>query len=177
MLTRKSTDVGHVADYDGRVDDDCETDDCQNRDASVGDYPESTRINGTLVLEGRTLYTSTADVGLTFVREAPAVVIQNENGKTVESAYSSVSEAIGTLADADERETAPGLQFQGRIVAILNSQGVAEWVVIISDTDVKTGLDPDYDDDSDMDFNLLNQNYAGDKGAKVELANGGDRQA
>ena len=49
---------------------------------------------------------------------------------------------------------------------------MAEWVVIISDTDVKTGLDPDYDDDSDMDFNLLNKNYAGDKGAKVELANG-----
>ena len=171
-------DVGHVADYDGRVDDDCETDDCQNRDASVGDYPESTRINGTLVLEGRTLYTSTADVGLTFVREAPAVVIQNENGKTVESAYSSVSEAIGTLADADERETAPGLQFQGRIVAILNSQGVAEWVVIISDTDVETGLDPDYDDDNNMDITLSGSDTVDGQptaGAKVTLSEAADR--
>ena len=169
-------DVGHDGSWASDVDHDCfifsTANGCQHRGTNVGAYPGSDRIDGTLVLEGRTLYTSDDDVGLTFVREAPAVVIQNENGKTVESAYSSVSEAIGTLADADERETAPGLQFQGRIVAILNSQGVAEWVVIISDTDVKTGLDPDYDDDSDMDFNLLNKNYAGDKGAKVELANG-----
>ena len=103
----------------------------------------SSRINGTIVLEGRTLYTSygASDVGLALASDAKAVLIQNEgttnNLERKVSNCGSVSEAIGRLADADTLNA--GTQFKGRIVAVLNSAGVAQWVVIISDTPLIIG--------------------------------------
>ena len=105
--------------------------------------------NTTINLQTRTLYTTrmsgytqhTGDqdqpVGLAFVREAPAVVIQQENGKKVTNEYASVEEALGAMADANT--TVDGKQFRGRIVAVLNDLGVAEWVVFISSTPVTAG--------------------------------------
>ena len=92
--------------------------------------------DGKLMLTGRTLYSSTDDEGLTIASDAKAVVIQMENRKEVTDEYASVREAMSALGDPSDRD---GLQYKGRIVAILNDQGVAEWVVFCSDTDVKTG--------------------------------------
>ena len=96
-------------------------------------------IDGVMFLEGRTLYTNaTTDLGLTFTRDAKAVVIQDENNKThVEREYDSVSEAVASLADPNPNTDT--LEFKGRVTAILNEQGVAEWVVIHSDTKLTTG--------------------------------------
>ena len=106
-----------------------------------------TRIDGSIVLEGRTLYTTNAygtrDVGLALASDAKAVLIQYEGTSTnymdnrTVSNCGSVSEAIGRLADRDTNKT--GTQFKGRIVAVLNSAGVAQWVVIISDTPLIIG--------------------------------------
>ena len=97
----------------------------------------STTNNGTLTLAGRTLYSANNDQGLTFLRDAKAVVLQSENGKDVESEYGSVSAALAALADANEKTN--GLQYYGDIVAILDDRGVAEWVVFNSLTDLVTG--------------------------------------
>ena len=97
-----------------------------------------------LELEGRTLYSSSRDVGLTLVSDAKAVVIQDENNKTnVKTSYASVREAIAALGDPS---TAAGKQYVGDIIAVLNSQGVAEWVVFDSATPVNSGSDDGYVD-------------------------------
>ena len=97
-----------------------------------------------LRLEGRTLYTDTFDVGLTLTSDAKAVVIQDENNKKdVKTNYATVSEAVAALGDPS---TATGKQYVGRIIAVLNSQGVAEWVVFDSDTAIRTGSDTGYVD-------------------------------
>ena len=105
--------------------------------------------NTTITLQTRTLYTTRManavqhagdwgqTVGLTFVADAPAVVIQMQNNKKTTTEYASVSEALGAMADANT--TADGQQFRGRIVAVLNDLGVAEWVVFISATPVTAG--------------------------------------
>ena len=104
-----------------------------------------------LRLEGRTLYTDTFDVGLTLTSDAKAVVIQDENNKKdVKTNYTTVAEAVAALGDPS---TATGKQYVGRIIAVLNSQGVAEWVVFDSDTAIRTGSDNGYVDDSS---NILN---------------------
>ena len=126
-------DVGHVS-GSGYMDS-CTVGSCAQLSGS--------RINGTIVLEGRTLYTSygAGDVGLALASDAKAVLIQNEgttgNLERKVSNCGSVSEAIGRLADADTLNA--GTQFKGRIVAVLNSAGVAQWVVIISDTPLIIG--------------------------------------
>ena len=105
--------------------------------------------NTTITLQTRTLWTTkmtgatqhTGDqdqpVGLAFAKDAPAVVIQRENGKKVTNEYASVDEALGAMADANT--TVDGKQFRGRIVAVLNDLGVAEWVVFVSATPVVAG--------------------------------------
>ena len=105
--------------------------------------------NTTITLGVRTLYTTkmsgaathagdkSEPVGLTFVQNAPAFVIQQENGKKTSTEYASVAEALGAMADANT--TVNGQQFRGRIVAVLNDVGVAEWVAFISSTPVKAG--------------------------------------
>ena len=92
-----------------------------------------------LTLEGRTMYVGPRDEGLTFAREAKAVVIQVEDGKTVKSEYSSVEAAVAALAEPDGYENTPGQQYEGIIAAVLNSQGVAEWIVFHNDNDLETG--------------------------------------
>ena len=61
-----------------------------------------------------------------------------------------MAEAVAALGDPS---TATGKQYVGRIIAVLNSQGVAEWVVFDSDTAIRTGSDNGYVDDSS---NILN---------------------
>ena len=101
---------------------------------------------GTLRLQGRTMYVLDGqhDYGIDFIRDAKAVVRQPEgtvNDWSMKNrAYSSVQEAIDSLGDA-----VPGTQdtkeFKGIITAVLNSQGVAEWIVFYSDTPVETKTD------------------------------------
>ena len=97
-----------------------------------------------LYLEGRTLYyDATRDVGLTFASDAKAVVSQSVNGDRTETEYASVKEAYGVLSDA--KDTDDGiLHFDGHIAAVLDSKGVAQWVVFYDDHNVTTGTDPDY---------------------------------
>ena len=98
-----------------------------------------------LYLEGRTLHYDAkgTDVGLTFASDAKAVVSQVVNGDRTETEYASVKEAYGTLADA--KDTDDGiLHFTGHVAAVLDSNGVAQWVVFYDDTEVSTGTDPDY---------------------------------
>ncbi len=98
------------------------------------------KYNGeTLNLEGRTLQSSgRGDQGLTIISTSmPTVLRQVVNNETKTENYASLEQAIGALADANK--TTDGLQFKGRIVAVLNAQGVAEWVYMVSDTPVTTG--------------------------------------
>ena len=98
-----------------------------------------------LYLEGRTLHyeANGADIGLTFASDAKAVVIQEINDDWTETEFASVKEAYGTLADA--KDTDDGiLHFTGHVAAVLDSKGVAQWVVFYDDTEVSTGTDPDY---------------------------------
>ncbi|EGJ46020.1 hypothetical protein HMPREF0866_02174 [Ruminococcaceae bacterium D16] len=98
-----------------------------------------------LYLEGRTLHyeANGADIGLTFASDAKAVVIQEINDDWTETEFASVKEAYGTLADA--KDTDDGiLHFTGHVAAVLDSNGVAQWVVFYDDTEVSTGTDPDY---------------------------------
>ena len=85
-----------------------------------------------LFLTGRTLHTGDMSTGLTVTNDALAVLTQairtGDSKKDVE--YGSVQEAYDNLGDGS---AADGVQFKGRIVAVLNSQGVAEWVYIDSD--------------------------------------------
>ena len=98
-----------------------------------------TNYTGELYLQGRTLYVTPGqnDYALTFIRDAKAVVIQKENDKTVKTEFASVAEAIDRLADADQGKD--GLQYEGKIVAILNSDGVADWVLFVNKNGLETG--------------------------------------
>ena len=105
---------------------------------------DNTTSNEVIRLEGRTLYTDAFDAGLTLTSDAKAVVIQDENNETdVKTNFTTVAEAIAALGDPS---TANGKQYKGDIIAVLNSQGVAEWVVFDSATPVKTGQDGGYTD-------------------------------
>ena len=93
---------------------------------------------GYLNLQGRTLWVLNGqrDHGIDFIRDAKAVVIQPENEKIEIREYSSVQGAVDSLGDP-----IPGndvKEFYGIISAALNSQGVAEWVVFYSNTNVDT---------------------------------------
>ena len=63
-------------------------------------------------------------------------LIQEEDGEEVTYELNSMRTAISTMQDADDSKS--GFQFKGRIIAALNSQGVATWAVVISDTEIKT---------------------------------------
>ena len=92
-----------------------------------------------LTLQGRTLYvTSTrSDVGLGLASGAKAVTIQKENGSTKYTNFTDVSSAISHLADANVNQA--GLQYSGKVIAILNSNGTADWVVFVNNTELTTG--------------------------------------
>ena len=95
-----------------------------------------------LTLQGRTLYVTMdrSDYGLALTSDAKAVVIQKENGKdNVKTEFDSVSGAINYLADPND--TTDPLEYKGKIVAILDSNGAAQWVVFVSGTELTTGSD------------------------------------
>ena len=102
--------------------------------------------NGTtLYLDGRTLHLNNQwdQTGLFFASDAKAVVSQEVNGDRDEIAYASVREAYSTLSDANN-VTTDGLNFQGEIVAVLDANGVAQWVFFYDYTSVNSGNTPDY---------------------------------
>ena len=103
--------------------------------------------NTTLNLQGRTMYITEKreDVGLAIGKDAKAVVIQTENNKTeVKTEFASVNAAISHLADADINKS--GTQYAGNIFAALDSNGVAKWVVFVSDTALNTGNNGNFND-------------------------------
>ena len=136
-------DMGHVANnYSTPASDGHE---CNINDSTSYATEYTTRLDvENLHVEGRTLYlgnsgTTWRDYGLTLAStDTPVVVIQPVDGKEEKVEYSSVSSALASLADADGNYSDGKLGFKGRLVAALNSQGVAEWLVIISDTNVTT---------------------------------------
>ena len=87
-------------------------------------------------------------MGLALASDAKAVVIQDENGKSdVKTEFDTVSGAISYLADPDEDTAA--LEYVGEIVAVLNSNGTAAWVVFDSETELLTGTNRPSDDKED----------------------------
>ena len=127
-------DPDKVANF-GNADDGMEDFEVFDQTFTVADMP-------TLEMNGRTMQIRDGS-GLTFITDAPTVLWQRINNKGTYTAYSSVQDAYNDLAD--ENEKAAGLQFRGRIVAVLNSQGVAEWAYIESLTPVNSS-DPGYGD-------------------------------
>ena len=127
-------DPDKVANF-GNADDGMEDFEVFDQTFTVADMP-------TLEMNGRTMQIRDGS-GLTFITDAPTVLWQLINNKGTYTAYSSVQDAYNDLAD--ENENAAGLQFRGRIVAVLNSQGVAEWAYIESLTPVNSN-DPGYGD-------------------------------
>ena len=99
----------------------------------------------TLSLVGRSLHIDPTwdHNGLFFSADAKAVVSQSVNGSRDEVEYASVKEAFSTLADSDAN-SANGLNFNGDIVAVLDANGVAQWVFFYDRTNIGTGNDPDY---------------------------------
>ena len=104
-------------------------------DYEVFDHDTDGKPDIDLNLVGRTLQME-SKAGLTFISDAPTALKQTVNGKSVTTEYASVQDAYNDLGDADPDKA--GLQFEGRIVAVLNSQGVAEWAYIISDTPINS---------------------------------------
>lgn len=80
---------------------------------------------------GRTLYVTGAQVdeGLALASSATAVVIQREDGVWRTRGFSSVDGALEQIMDCDGE--APGLQYNGEVIAALNG-GFAEWVLFVS---------------------------------------------
>ena len=118
-----------------------------------------------LMLQGRTMYITDDqdDYGLTLASDAKAVVIQDENGKgDVETEFDSVSAAISYLADHDD--DTPELEYVGKIVAVLNDNGTAAWVVFDSNTELVTGTNrPSHDDDNDGDVRYVRVDLVNDR--------------
>ena len=83
---------------------------------------------------------------------------QQVNGKWSNTEYSSVQAAYSTLSDCDNN-SANGLNFNGRIVAVLDSNGVAQWVFFYDYNPVGSGNDPDYGTDGQA--RILNLTYDG----------------
>ena len=110
-----------------------------------------------LSLKGRTMYVTEdrSDVGLALVSDAKAVVIQLENGKTVKTEFTSVSGAIGRLAEPKGEEDTPNQQYDGRIIAVLNTNGAAEWVVFINDSELVTGTNRPSQDENNGDVRYV----------------------
>ena len=136
-------DVGHVAGDNWTVNRGNGTSYLDNTgDTLNGNGGVDTRINGTIYLQGRTLYSESGDVGLALARDAKAVIVQMEDDSREVTNCGSVADAIARLADRDPN--AAGVQFKGRIVAVLDTRGIAQWVVLISDTELVTGNNPNY---------------------------------
>ena len=143
----KAVDVTDIYTYRDALDD---TVDITESDVYSVQNPSNGNL--TINLKGRTLYITAnqRDMGLAIAKDAKAVVIQNENGKSVKTEFDSVDAAINRLADAD-KDTASVLDYDGRIIAVLNSNGTAAWVVFDNDSELTTGTNrPTEDPDTDV---------------------------
>ena len=117
-----------------------------NTDTLTGLNPGTTNIN--LAFQNNTLRYTTRnnDIGLPVTKDAKAVVWQKINGSGTWTDYSSVAAAYAMLNDADGDSTTNvngAKQFDGEVIAALNSNGVAEWVVFIDYTPTQ-GKNPSY---------------------------------
>lgn len=120
-------------------------------DTLIGLNPGTTHIN--LAFQNNTLRYTTAnnDIGLPVTKDAKAVVWQSINGESTWTDYSSVAGAYAMLndADSDSATNVNGVkQFDGEVIAALNSNGVAEWVVFIDYTPT-SGKKPSYPENTD----------------------------
>ena len=143
----KVVDVDKLYDYDAATDEDIDIDDY---DVYFVNSADARSEELELKLQGRTLYITPGqdDMGLALASDAKAVVIQDENGKSdVKTEFDTVSGAISYLADPDEDTAA--LEYVGEIVAVLNSNGTAAWVVFDSETELLTGTNRPSDDKED----------------------------
>ena len=116
-------------------------------------YDVNYNSNETLDLKGRTLQSATSagadnnDQGWTIASTSmPTVLRHKVNGSTETINYSSMGEALAAAGDA--LPNTDGKQFDGRIVMVLNDQGVAQWAFIESDTPVTTGQGGNYTDNA-----------------------------
>ena len=116
-----------------------------NEDKNIDDYEvyyiDSADHNGDLELnlQGRTLYITNdqQDMGLALASDAPAVVIQDEYSKTdVKTEFTTVKAAIAHLADRDDQTSE--IEYDGKIFAVLNTNGSAAWIVFDSNTGLNT---------------------------------------
>ena len=129
-----------------------------------------TLISGTnytnMNFQGNTLHYNAAgnDLGLPVDRNAKAAVSQIINNKTVWENYDSVASAFNVLNDANDDST-DGKQFNGEIIAVLDSRGVAAWVVFIDNTPT-SGRNDSYGDSS--------YDYKNQYGIKFRVHNGGE---
>ena len=129
-----------------------------------------TLISGTnytnMNFQGNTLHYNAAgnDLGLPVDRNAKAAVSQIINNKTVWENYDSVASAFNVLNDANDDST-DGKQFDGEIIAVLDSRGVAAWVVFIDNTPT-SGRNDSYGDSS--------YDYKNQYGIKFRVINGGE---
>ena len=114
-------------------------------------YGSYDKNSDNIYLDGRTLhYTSTSDQhGLGITSDAKAVLSQSVDGKRSNVEYGTVREAFAALADADDGES--GKQSRVRVVAVLNADGVAEWVFFYDYTPVGRGTDPVYEENGNVD--------------------------
>ena len=71
------------------------------------------------------------------------MVSQEVNNDRTEVEYASVQSAYSTLSDMDGN-TANGLTFYGEVVAVLDSNGVAQWVLFYDKNPVSSGNRPNY---------------------------------
>ena len=121
-----------------------------NDEKNIDDYEvyyiDSADHNGDLELnlQGRTLYITNdqQDMGLALASDAPAVVIQNEYSKTdVKTEFTTVKAAIAHLADRNDQTGE--IEYDGKIFAVLNTNGSAAWIVFDSRTGLNTtsGID------------------------------------
>ena len=103
----------------------------------------------TMTLQGRTLKfdASNNDEGLAIMADAKAVIRHFVNGEWVYDDCGTVAEAFNLINDADRNGSnnpTNGKQFSGRVVAVLNSTGRAEWVFFQDNTKPQTNR-PGYD--------------------------------
>ena len=132
----------------------------------VGKFNHYDSAPNALTLVGRTLYATADqhDEGLALATDAKAVLIQWENGDWETTEYGTVKGAVNNVA----LNPVTGA-FEGEIVAALNSNGTAAWVVITSYNEVRRGgnvnpgqqvynvavqyIDPDKNGDSAVGIN------------------------
>ena len=115
-------------------------DDIEGYDVYFMDEHDSTSTAEIVRYEGHTLYITEGrdDNGLAIARDAKAVVIQDEDSEeNVVTNFSDVESAVEYLVDPDDSTEVK--EYDGKIMAVLNSDGAAAWVVFDSDTPLVTG--------------------------------------